>query len=164
MTDDQRDVAVLAAKLAQAAKSGGAVIATAESCTAGLVSSAITEIPGSSAWFDRGFVTYTAESKCEMLGVSPETIEKHGVVSEETALEMAMGAIKRSRANVAVSLTGIAGPGGAEPGKPVGTVCFGLVWPKGHKAITRHFTGDRHQVRIQAVAAALFELRCAVNS
>ena len=107
------------------AKRQGAIVATAESCTGGLISGAITEIPGSSDIFDRGFVTYSNEAKMMMLGVPEELIQQHGAVSEDVALAMAQGALERSAANLAVSVTGIAGPGGSEH-KPEGRVCFGL--------------------------------------
>lgn len=111
--------------LLERAKAAGVMIATAESCTAGLIAGAITEVPGSSAIFDRGFVTYTNEAKQEMLGVRAETLAAVGAVSEEVARQMAEGALARSDAQRAVSVTGIAGPGGSEF-KPEGRVCFGL--------------------------------------
>lgn len=107
------------------AKAAGLMIATAESCTAGLIAGAITEVPGSSAIFDRGFVTYTNQAKQEMLGVGSETLTAHGAVSEQVAQEMAEGALARSMADRAIAVTGIAGPGGSEF-KPEGRVCFGL--------------------------------------
>ncbi|MEM9321169.1 MAG: CinA family protein [Pseudomonadota bacterium] len=107
------------------AKTQGVMIATAESCTGGMVAAALTDIPGSSAVVERGFVTYTNTAKQEMLGVSPDTLEAHGAVSEEVAQEMAEGALGHSQAQLAVSVTGIAGPGGSEY-KPEGRVCFGL--------------------------------------
>ncbi|MEM1361213.1 MAG: CinA family protein [Pseudomonadota bacterium] len=110
--------------LAQA-KAAGVMIATAESCTAGLIAGAITEVPGSSAIFDRGFVTYTNQAKQEMLGVASESLASHGAVSEEVAREMAEGALARSMADRAVAVSGIAGPGGSEF-KPEGRVCFAL--------------------------------------
>ena len=152
----QQEIESLAVELGRKALERKAVIATAESCTGGGISWTITQVPGSSAWFDRGFVVYTAQSKSEMLGVDPALISVCGVVSEPTAGEMARGAVQRSEANVSVSVTGIAGPSGAEPGKPVGTVCFGFV-RKGEPArtVTEHFSGDRKAVREQAVAFAL---------
>ena len=111
--------------LLRLARTRGALIATAESCTAGLIAGAITEVAGSSAIFDRGFVTYSNAAKERMLGVSPVTLARHGAVSEEVAAEMALGALARSEANLTVAVTGIAGPGGSEH-KPEGRVCFGL--------------------------------------
>lgn len=132
----------------------GLLVATAESCTGGGVAHAITEIAGSSAWFECGFITYSNLSKTEMLKVPAELIAAHGAVSEEVAAAMARGALD-SNAGVAVSTTGIAGPGGATEGKPVGTVCFG--WANADAVHTeRHvFKGDRQAVREQAVCHAL---------
>ncbi|MBO9444883.1 CinA family protein [Ruegeria sp. R14_0] len=113
------------ADLLDRAKAQGVMIATAESCTGGMVAAALTDIPGSSAVVDRGFVTYTNEAKQQMLGVSADTLDAHGAVSEEVAHEMADGALKNSGAQLTVSITGIAGPGGSEF-KPEGRVCFGL--------------------------------------
>ena len=114
-----------AATLIALARETGTMIATAESCTAGMISAAITEVSGSSHVFDRGFVTYSNLSKQEMLGVCAETLDAHGAVSEETAREMAEGALARSQAGLAIAVTGIAGPGGSHH-KPEGRVCFGL--------------------------------------
>ncbi|WP_282118293.1 CinA family protein [Ruegeria atlantica] len=122
------------AALLDRAKLQGVMIATAESCTGGMVAAALTDIPGSSAVVDRGFVTYTNEAKQQMLGVQPETLETHGAVSEEVAQEMADGALRNSDAQLTVSITGIAGPGGSEF-KPEGRVCFGLA-VDGQKTIT----------------------------
>jgi len=146
----------LAAMLGVALRRHGLTAATAESCTGGLVAGAITDIPGSSAWFERGFVTYSNEAKMEMLGVRPETLATHGAVSEATAAEMATGALTHSRADVAVAVTGIAGPDGGNPAKPVGTVCF--AWARRNRAVdtdTRRFAGDRAAVRAATVEAAL---------
>ena len=146
----------LAAALGEACRRRGATVAVAESCTGGGVAEAITRVAGSSAWFDRGFVTYSNAAKAEMLGVSPTTLERHGAVSEEAAREMAAGAIARSGATVSVAVTGIAGPGGATPGKPVGMVWFawgargGLV-----QARAFEFAGPRDRVRRQSVAMAI---------
>lgn len=135
----------------------GRVITTAESCTGGLISAAITEISGSSQWFDRGFVTYSNDAKIKMLGVQAETIEKFGAVSLETAREMALGAIKNSNADVSVSVTGIAGPTGGTADKPVGTVCIGLMRRDLERPVAKvfHFDGDRYFVRYQTVMKAL---------
>jgi nicotinamide-nucleotide amidase len=132
------------------------MLTTAESCTGGWIAEAVTMVPGSSDWFERGFVTYTYISKREMLGVKDATLEKHGAVSEEIVREMAAGALARSHAQVAVAVSGVAGPGGGTPDKPVGFVCF--AWgvkdgkPRGE---TRRFSGDREAVRRQSVAHAL---------
>ena len=137
-------------------KAKGLVLATAESCTGGWVAQAITAISGSSEWFDRGFVTYSNAAKQEMLGVMTQTILEWGAVSEQTAREMASGALAHSRAQVAVAITGVAGPGGGTPDKPVGTVCFS--WSMGKDVViaeTRHFSGDRESVRRQSVVFAL---------
>jgi nicotinamide-nucleotide amidase len=130
--------------------------ATAESCTGGLVAGAITAIAGSSAWFERGFVTYTNEAKVEMLGVSPDLIDRHGAVSMPVARAMAEGALAQSPADLAVAITGVAGPGGGTADKPVGMVCFAWARRGGETAaVTLHLPGDRAAVRAAAVAAAL---------
>ncbi len=132
------------------------MLATAESCTGGGVAAALTEIAGSSAWFERGFVTYSNEAKTEMLGVPRDLIEQHGAVSEEVAQAMALGAVQRSRAQIALAITGVAGPGGGTLAKPVGLVCFG--WASGsltQTVETKHFSGDRAAVRQAAVTHAL---------
>ena len=131
------------------------LLVTAESCTGGGVARAVTEVPGSSGWFDRGFVTYSNRAKVEMLGVGEDTLERHGAVSEAVALEMAAGALCRSAADLSVAVTGIAGPAGGSPGKPVGTVW--IAWAGGGPpvAIRFRFSGDRAAVRGQSVQAAL---------
>jgi len=144
-------------ELLHAAKAAGVTIATAESCTAGLIASAITDAAGSSAIFDRGFITYSNAAKTEMLGVAQATLDAHGAVSEAVAREMAEGALARSRADIAVSVTGIAGPGGGTDTKPEGRVCFGLA--QAGRA-TRTETVDfgargRQAVRAATVAHAL---------
>lgn len=133
----------------------GLILSTAESCTGGGIAYAITEIAGSSAWFDRGFVTYSNEAKADLLSIDPALIAQHGAVSEAVAQAMAEGAVNNSQATVSVSTTGIAGPGGAVPGKPVGTVCFG--WQVNGKVIVERqlFHGDRQAVRQQSIAHAL---------
>ncbi len=145
----------LATRTGHALQARQAMLATAESCTGGGIAEAMTAIAGSSGWFDCGFVTYSNASKSAMLGVPTLLIEAHGAVSEEVAAAMASGALLRSGAHVAVSTTGIAGPGGATPGKPVGTVCFG--WALGGEVRTARmlFAGDRQAVREQSVAHAL---------
>ncbi len=132
------------------------ILTTAESCTGGGVSAAVTDIAGSSAWFDRAFITYSNEAKMEMLGVSAATLEQFGAVSEQTVVEMVEGAIQNSNANIGVSISGIAGPGGGTELKPVGTVCFAWADSSDWKKVeTVCFSGDRAQVRLQAVEHAL---------
>lgn len=145
----------LATRVGHTLKARGLLLATAESCTGGGIAYAITEIAGSSEWFDCGFVTYSNASKNELLDISEALIAQHGAVSEEIAGAMAEGAVANSNADVAVSTTGIAGPGGAVPGKPVGTVCFG--WRVGDKTYTERlvFQGDRQAVRAQTVEHSL---------
>ena len=137
-------------------KSKGLLLSTAESCTGGWVAEAVTAIAGSSEWFERGFVTYSNPAKQEMLGVQEATLVAHGAVSEPTAREMASGALVHSRAQVALSITGVAGPTGGSPDKPVGMVCF--AWARQGGAVdsaTRHFDGDRESVRRQSVIYSL---------
>ena len=136
-------------------KTAGEQLVTAESCTGGWVAQIVTAVAGSSAWFERGFVTYSDSAKEELLGVRGETLARHGAVSEETAREMALGALARSKAGVAVAVTGIAGPSGGSPDKPVGTVCFAWADRRGARSETRHFSGDRESVRRQSVVHAL---------
>lgn len=145
-----------AARLAELLKNRHAMLATAESCTGGGVAYAITAIPGSSHWFDRGFVVYTNESKIEMLGVDASLIKKHGAVSEPVARALAEGSLKHSHADYSLAITGIAGPGGGTDEKPVGTVWF--AWAgKNTNTGSRlfQFSGNRIEVREQAVVAAL---------
>ena len=146
----------LALTLGQALNAKSWTLAAAESCTGGWVAQAMTAIAGSSVWFDRGFVTYSNDAKHEMLGVTLATIADHGAVSSATADAMARGALANSRATLAVSITGVAGPTGGSATKPVGTVWFGFAVRDG-VTLTRHrvFDGDRHAIRIQAVAFAL---------
>jgi len=154
VTED--DVTELARKLGRAARKRRVVIATAESCTGGGIAAAITRISGSAKWFERGFVTYSNTAKREMLGVNAETLRAQGAVSEEVAREMAAGALEHSHADVSVSVTGIAGPTGAAPGKPVGTVHFAWAYRGGriqHRKFI--FEGGRVAVRLQTVAVAL---------
>ena len=132
------------------------LLAVAESCTGGWVAKCLTDIAGSSQWFDRGFVSYSNAAKQAMLGVSGDTLETAGAVSEQTVREMAAGVLENSEADVALAISGIAGPGGAMPGKPVGTVCFAWAVAGGEvRAETRHFEGDREAVRRQSVGFAL---------
>ena len=146
----------LARRLGASCKRRGVMVATAESCTGGGVAQAITRIAGSSEWFERGFVTYTDLAKEEMLGVAHATLEAHGAVSEEVACRMAAGALDRSRADASVAITGIAGPGGGSPQKPVGLVWFAWAHRGGPVQARRFvFAGDRAAVREQSVAVAL---------
>ncbi|WP_318373588.1 nicotinamide-nucleotide amidase [Enterobacter sp.] len=154
MTDSE--LMHLSERIGQALKARGATVTTAESCTGGWVAKVITDIAGSSAWFERGFVTYSNEAKAQMIGVKPVTLEQHGAVSEPVVVEMAIGAIKAARADYAISISGIAGPDGGTATKPVGTVWFGFASAAG-EGITRCecFSGDRENVRRQATAYAL---------
>lgn len=145
----------LAKALGTRLKSAGATLVTAESCTGGWIAQAVTSAAGSSAWFERGFVTYSNASKHELLGVAEQTLRQHGAVSEQTAREMALGALARSKGTLAVAVTGVAGPGGGSPDKPVGMVCFAWADRNGVKSDTRHFAGDRESVRRQSVVHAL---------
>ena len=150
------DLYEVAEKAGRALERRGLMLATAESCTGGWIAQAVTAVPGSSAWFERGFVTYTYVSKREMLGVQGDTLEKHGAVSEAVVLEMAAGALKASHAQISVAVIGVAGPSGGTPEKPVGTICFAWARENGSaRAETRHFEGDREAVRRQSVVYAL---------
>lgn len=152
-----------AAAILAAARATGDLIATAESCTGGMVSAAITDIAGSSAIFDRGFVTYTNTAKMQMLGVKAQTLADHGAVSEQVAAQMAAGAINQSDATLAVSITGIAGPGGSDH-KPEGRVCFGLAYRDEVTTQTVEFGAlGRAQVRLAATNHALGLLRQALT-
>lgn len=152
----ERALFELAEQVGTALKTRTMMLATAESCTGGWVGEAVTAVPGSSGWFDRGFITYTNEAKQEMLGVAAATLERHGAVSEQTVREMASGALNNSRAQVTLAISGIAGPGGGTVEKPVGTVCFAWGFANGAVASERRqFPGDRREVRRQAVEAAL---------
>ncbi|MEO8599249.1 MAG: CinA family protein [bacterium] len=149
------DIIKLAAEVGHALQQKDLVLATAESCTGGGVAHVITEIAGSSEWFDCGFIVYSSDSKTEMLDVSAVLLARHGAVSEEIAAEMAQGALANSNANIAIAITGIAGPAGAVPGKPVGTICFS--WATSKRIVTERkvFSGDRHTVREQTVEYCL---------
>lgn len=146
----------LSEQVGLALKARGATVTTAESCTGGWVAKVITDIAGSSAWFERGFVTYSNEAKAQMIGVREETLAQHGAVSEPVVVEMAIGALKAARADYAVSISGIAGPDGGSEEKPVGAVWFAFATARG-EGITRRecFSGDRDAVRRQATAYAL---------
>lgn len=146
----------LAEQVGEALKTRSLMLATAESCTGGGVGAAVTAVPGSSDWFERGFITYTHISKREMLGVKPVTLEQYGAVSEQTVKEMAAGALANSHAQVALAVSGVAGPAGGTREKPVGTVCLAWALKNGEPvAETRHYAGDRAAVRSQSVERAL---------
>ncbi len=134
----------------------GLMIATAESCTAGLVAKLLTDTAGSSAWFERGFVTYSNQSKIEMLGVSGQTLDDYGAVSRQTVMEMAAGALANSHAQTALATSGIAGPSGGDAEKPAGTVWFAWLVTDKHVEEKMNFDGDRDAVRTQAARYALF--------
>ena len=151
-----------AARVLAALRARGWTLATAESCTGGLIAAALTHVPGSSDVVDCGFVTYSNEAKTEALGVQAALIGAHGAVSQAVAIAMAEGAVARSRASIAVSVTGVAGPGGGSADKPVGLVWFGLA-RRGHgaSAVPQQFSGGRAAIRAQAVGYALSMLRAA---
>lgn len=153
MNDDA--TAELVAQVAQALTRRGWMMATAESCTGGMIAARCTDLAGSSAWFERGFITYSNEAKTELLGVPAQDIAQHGAVSAQVAQTMAEGALRRSRAQLAVAVTGIAGPGGAVPGKPVGTVWLGWASRDTGGTVLLQLSGDRAAVREATVRAAL---------
>ena len=145
----------LAAEAGEALRRRGWMLAIAESCTGGWLGQAVTMVPGSSNWFDRGFITYTNDAKRELLGVHDETLARFGAVSEQAAREMAQGALARSRARLAVAVSGVAGPDGGTADKPVGTVWIAWALGEDVMALRFGFSGDRDAVRRQAVIAAL---------
>jgi nicotinamide-nucleotide amidase len=146
----------LAVRVGRSLKRRDLMLATDESSTGGWVGQAVTMVPGSSEWFERGFVTYTYISKREMLGVKGASLARAGAVSEQVVREMALGALKKSHAQVSVAVSGVAGPGGGTPDKPVGTVCFAWARKRGTTVVeVRRFRGDRDQVRRRAVMHAL---------
>jgi nicotinamide-nucleotide amidase len=161
-------VAPLVEALAAALRARGLRMAAAESCTGGLIAAACTSLAGSSDWFERGIVTYSNEAKTELLGVPTALLQAHGAVSEEVARAMALGALAHAPVQAAVAVTGIAGPGGAVPGKPVGTVWLAVATAApleaGVWAQRLQLSGDRHQVRWQTLLAALQRLRERVDS
>lgn len=149
------EFAAVSARLGECLAHHGVLLSTAESCTGGLISTVVTMTPGSSQWFDRGFVTYSNEAKIDMLDVSPDTLHKQGAVSEEVAIQMAEGVLSNvSTSNMAISVTGVAGPGGGTETKPVGMVCFALAKRTNEGIVTlpftRYFEGDRAEVRLQS--------------
>jgi nicotinamide-nucleotide amidase len=159
MKDSEVELVRLAERVGRHLLKGRRHAATAESCSGGWIAKALTDIAGSSDWFLEGFVTYSNESKVRRLGVPREVLKRHGAVSEATVRAMAVGALRRSKAQVAVAVTGIAGPGGAVPGKPVGTVWLGWSTRRGGAirvaTALRRFRGDREAVRRKTVRAAL---------
>src|SRR6202020_644661 len=162
MTDSDVELKRLAERVGRHMLKARRHAATAESCTGGWIAKALTDIPGSSCWFSEGFITYSDESKGRRLGVPPAVLKRHGAVSEATVRAMAAGALRRSDAHVAVAVTGIAGAGGAVPGKPVGTVWLGWATRSGGAirvaTALRRFRGDRESVRRKTVRAALQRL------
>ena len=156
------DLEPLVLDLAEALRRQSLCIATAESCTGGLIAAACTAVAGSSDWFERGFVTYSNAAKTELLGVPEALLRAHGAVSEPVALAMAEGALRRAPVQRAVAVTGIAGPGGAVPGKPVGTVWLALAQPGQTQAWLLPLGGDRAAIRHATVVAALQALRRSV--
>lgn len=150
--------AILVADIATQLLARGQMLATAESCTGGMIAAACTDLAGSSQWFERGLVSYSNEAKAELLGVPPALIEAHGAVSEPVARAMAAGAVAHSRAQVAVAVTGVAGPTGGSAAKPVGTVWFGWAVDGTVHTELQHFAGDRAAVRSATVAHALQRL------
>lgn len=151
----QSDINVRVRTLATLLTRSARRLATAESCTGGLVAAALTTLAGSSNWFERGWVTYSNAAKTEALGVDASLIAEHGAVSEAVAAAMASGARTLAGTDYALAVTGIAGPDGGSPDKPVGTVCFGWATPTHTHTGTQHFSGDRASVREQSVAHAL---------
>jgi nicotinamide-nucleotide amidase len=151
-----KELFVLAQKTGQFLSTHGKTLALVESCTGGLIAATLTDVAGSSAWFDRGFVTYSNQAKMDMLGVKPETLQQYGAVSAETATQMVAGALMHSNAECAIAVTGIAGPGGGTVDKPVGTVFIAWQW-RGEKVQVMHkqFVGNRQSVRRQTVKVAL---------
>jgi nicotinamide-nucleotide amidase len=152
----EKELTEMAIRVGEVLRQKGLTMATAESCTGGWVAKLVTDVAGSSGWFDRGFITYTNQAKQDMLGVKEATLAAHGAVSEATVAEMAAGALRHSQADVAVAISGIAGPTGGSPDKPVGTVC--LAWSRRGgptHTLRLHFDGDREAVRAQAALAAL---------
>jgi nicotinamide-nucleotide amidase len=146
----------LARDVGQRLKAANASLVTAESCTGGWAAQVVTSVAGSSEWFERGFVVYSNAAKLELLGVRAETLQRQGAVSEQTAAEMALGALVRSKASIALAITGVAGPGGGSPDKPVGTVCFAWARSGGWvSSETLHLAGDRESVRRRSVVHAL---------
>ena len=163
MDVNEAELEGLAAELGAVLLRQGWLLASAESCTGGWLAQTVTSVAGSSAWFDRGFVTYSNAAKQDMLGVRSTTLWQFGAVSEETAREMAQGVFAHSAAQVVIAITGIAGPGGGSAEKPVGMVCFG--WAASGlpcASSTQYFAGDRRQIRAASVDFALRQLQALV--
>ena len=154
----QHDVSQITGLLAETLLQSGRKLATAESCTGGMIAAACTDLAGSSQWFERGFVSYSNEAKCELLGVPAGLIAEHGAVSEPVVRAMALGAVQRSHAQVAVAVTGVAGPSGGSPAKPVGTVWFGWVVDGACTTECQLLPGDRSAVRQATLQHALASL------
>jgi nicotinamide-nucleotide amidase len=165
MKTDDASLQALAAEVGQRLKAKGQKLAVAESCTGGWIAKALTDVAGSSAWFERGFITYSNEAKLAMLGVRQASLDAHGAVSETVVREMAEGAADWSLAQVAVAVSGVAGPDGGSPDKPVGTVWIGWRWADG-KVTSQYFlfTGDRESIRRQTVLGALDGLIAGLGS
>ena len=154
--DDDQALFDLAARVGESLTQRGWMLVTAESCTGGWVGQAVTAVAGSSIWYDRGFITYSNRSKCEMLGVQPALLDQFGAVSPQTAQAMVTGALSRSHAQIGLAITGIAGPAGGTAEKPVGMVCF--AWASKDGSVqheTHHFKGNRESIRRSAVTTAL---------
>ncbi len=157
-------MSLLVKDLSDKLRAKGWMLTTAESCTGGMIASALTDLAGSSSVFDRGFVTYSNEAKMDMLGVSAETLKKFGAVSSETAKEMAQGALQNSKAQIAVSVTGIAGPDGGTDEKPLGLVYIGIAIENGVASHEYHFQGSRAEIRQQTVEEAINLLLSTLSS
>jgi nicotinamide-nucleotide amidase len=159
MSHTDEDLYALAVKVGGHLLASSRIVTTAESCTGGFIGKVLTDVPGSSQWYETGYVTYANPAKTALLGVLPAELAEHGAVSESVVRAMAVGALERSNAQVAVAVSGIAGPGGGTPGKPVGTVWFAWAWKHGRSVRTQTrmklFKGDRDAVRRKAVATAL---------
>ncbi|AMG30118.1 damage-inducible protein CinA [Grimontia hollisae] len=154
----------IATQIGDRLKANNQTVTTAESCTGGGISYVLTEVAGSSAWFERAFVTYSNDAKQELVGVATDTLAKHGAVSEDVAAEMALGAMKAANADFGLAVSGIAGPTGGSEEKPVGMVCFGWATRKGTVTETCLFEGDRHEIRRNTIAHSLCRLLAYLDS
>lgn len=161
---DEQGLEAVLTQISESLLARGWMLATAESCTGGMIAAACTDLSGSSQWFERGFVSYSNAAKTELLGVPAALIKAHGAVSEPVARAMAEGAVQRSAAQVSVAVTGVAGPTGGSPDKPVGTVWFGWCIDGATHSELRHFAGDRAAVRAQTVRHALGRLRALLGA